>query len=69
MVQDLLWRWYNMTKVQYMIDLINKYTGIGKRKIAQLPLDEFQALFELVNNKIYADESLKHGIKNALKLI
>ena len=52
-----------------MIDLINQYTGIGKRDIAQLPVDEFHALFELVNNKIYADESLKHGIKNALELL
>lgn len=58
-----------MAKLQDMIDLINQYTGIGKRDIAQLPVDEFHALFELVNNKIYADESLKHGIKNALELL
>ena len=58
-----------MAKLQDMIVLINRYTGIGTGDNALFPVDEFHALFELVDNKIYADESLKHGTRNALELL
>lgn len=54
--------------VEQMTDLMNQETGIPKKTLRQLPMDEFQALFKLVSDKIWATESLKHGIKTALDL-
>lgn len=54
--------------VEQMTDLMNQETGIQKKKLRQLPMDEFQALFKLVSDKIWAIESLEHGIKTALDL-